>query len=95
VSGLLISVITITLEEATNLSTTIQKARERPRLQMRGFVVWLHGVPTRSSSQAARLNTTPTMTEMGRASKRTKTIFALLLARTLMQSLSAYVYEER
>jgi hypothetical protein len=35
------------------------------------------------------------MTEMGRVSKRTKAIVAVLLARTLMQSLSAYVYVER
>jgi hypothetical protein len=55
----------------------------------------MHGVPTGSSSQAARLNTTLTMTEMGRVSKRNKAIVALLLARTLMESLSAYVYEER
>jgi hypothetical protein len=45
-------------------------------------------------SQVARLNTIPTMTEMGRVSKRTKAIVALLLARTLMQFLSAYMYEE-
>jgi hypothetical protein len=53
------------------------------------------GVPTGSSSQAARLNTTLTVTEMGQASKRNKAIVALLLARTLMESLSAFVYEER
>jgi len=47
-----------------------------------------------SKYEAARLNTAPTMMEMGRASKRTKAIVALLLARTLMLSLSAYVYDE-
>jgi hypothetical protein len=35
------------------------------------------------------------MTEMGRVSKRTKAIVALLIARTLMQSLSADVCEVR
>ena len=57
--------------------------------------VWLHGIPTRSSSQAVRLNATPTKTEMGRLSKRTEAIVALSLARPLMRSLSAYVYEVR
>jgi len=95
VSGLLIFVITITLEEATIFPQQYRKPEKRPRLQKHGLVVWMHGVPTGSSSQAARLNATLTVTEMGQASKRNKAIVALLLARTLMESLSAFVYEER